>query len=66
MANMNTIHRDLGNTVCRRCINKFYDVDLQPDNCVYAMYPSQCDACGNVHNIVVELRTSGKMKLMFK
>lgn len=66
MANMKAIHERLGNTVCRRCIRKAYQVDLEPSDCYYAMYPSACSACGEVHNIVVDLRRSGKLKLLFK
>ncbi len=66
MANMKSIHERLGNTVCRRCIRKAYKVALEPADCYYAMYPSACSSCGEVHNIVVDLRRSGKMKLLFK
>lgn len=66
MANMASIHRDLGNTVCRRCIRKRYKVNLEPSDCIYAMYPSPCSSCGFVHNIVIGLHTSGKLKLLLK
>lgn len=63
---MNTIHEQLGNNVCRRCINRTFHVNLEPPDCSYAMYPSPCSACGNVHNIVIGLRRSGKLKLLLK
>lgn len=66
MANMNTIHKALGNNVCRRCIVKYYKVNLQPEDCRYAMYPDLCSHCGVIHNIVIDLNLSGKRKLMFK
>ena len=66
MVTMNTIHQVLGSTVCRRCICKRFKVNLEPSDCEYGMYPSPCSSCGNVHNIVIALRTSGKLKLLLK
>ena len=66
MANMNSIQEALGGSVCRRCINRKYRVKLEPSDCIYGMYPSPCAVCGDVHNIVIGLRTGGKMKLLFK
>jgi len=66
MANMKSIRKNLGDTVCRRCIAEHYGVDLQPPDCVYAMYPDVCDCCKQLNNIVVDLNPSGKRKLMFR
>ena len=66
MVNMDRIRRELGESVCRRCISGFYRVDLQPEDCWYATYPHPCDHCGQIHNIVVDLKLSGKRKLLFK
>lgn len=66
MANMDKIHRTLGDSVCRRCIARQYRVDLLPNDCWYATYPHACSSCGEIHNIVVDLRPSGKRKLFFK
>ncbi len=66
MANMNSIKSTLGNTVCRRCIAKYYGVDLQPSDCQYGLYPEPCGVCREVHNIVRGLTVSGKRKLLFK
>jgi len=66
MANMKSIRKKLGDTVCRRCIANSYGVDLQPPDCKYAMYPDVCDCCKQVSNIVVDLNPSGKRKLFFR
>ena len=66
MANMESIHESLGPNVCRRCIRKRYNVDLQPEDCVYAHFPGECSCCGIPHNLVVGLRLSGKLKLLGK
>lgn len=66
MANMKKINEKLGSNVCRRCINKKFNVSLEPKDCSYWMYPNQCSVCGEVHNIVTGLSSSGKMKMLFK
>ena len=63
---MSQIHERLGNTLCRRCIARKYHVDLQPMDCKYEIYPSVCDCCDTVHNIVIGLNGSGRRKLLFR
>ena len=66
MASMKDIHSALGANVCRRCINRWYRANLEPSDFIYADYPHPCSCCGNVQNIVVDLRNSGKLKMMLK
>jgi hypothetical protein len=66
MVSMERIHRELGQEVCRRCIAKRYNVSLLPEDCWYDTYPHPCSICGEVHNIVIDLKRSGRRKLFFR
>ena len=66
MVSMDRIHRELGEEVCRRCIAKRYNVSLLPEDCWYDTYPHPCAVCGEVHNIVIDLKRSGRRKLFFR
>ena len=52
--------------LCRRCINRQYGVNLKPRDCKYWAWQTPCAQCGNVHNIVVGLRFTGKWKMYFR
>ena len=52
--------------ICRRCINRQYGINLQSRDCKYWHWPTHCAQCGNVRNIVVGLRFSGKWKMAFR
>lgn len=64
MANMESIHEDLGPNVCRHCIKKRYKVDLRPEDCIYAHFPGNCSCCKEPHNLVTGLKLSGRLKLL--
>lgn len=49
------LERDLGN-ICRECLNKKYNIRLQPKDCDYEEYPHMCHKCGEVKIIVCEIR----------
>ena len=65
MFNPNKIKERYGALICRRCLNKKYKVHLIPDDCIYE-YRYVCPRCREMHNIVSDLRFSGKMKMLLK
>lgn len=68
MKTMRQIHNELGMNVCRQCINKEYNTNITRNDCCYISdYGKQsCSCCGELRNIVVELRIKGRLKLFFK
>ena len=67
MATEQDVFNKLGKTVCRRCINREFGVDLNPEDCTYENpFPELCSNCGEIRNIVTGLRLRGKIKLLFK
>ncbi len=66
MVSMNRIRKELGQQVCRRCINQKYKVNLEPQDCDYYIYPAECSVCKQASNIVTGLRASGKLKMLTK
>ena len=67
MATMRTIRDSLGTSVCRRCINDYFNVNLEPGDCRYdGEYLQFCQVCEQMRHIVVGLSFSGKLKLMMK
>ena len=65
MLSMRPIERRFGRPICRRCINKTYHVRLIKADCVYG-YLYNCPVCNEDRNIVVDLRLTGKLKMLFK
>ncbi len=65
MASIKIIKEQFGDNICRKCINSFYDVKLEPKDCVYG-YTYICPRCKEARNIVVGFKAGGKMKMMFK
>ncbi len=53
------------NNRCRHCINEKYGLNLQPRDCRYWHYLSECSHCKEVHNIVTDLTLSGIFKLFW-
>lgn len=51
---------------CRRCINAHHRLKLEPKDCFYWQYPTVCQECGEVRNIVTGIRPWSKWKLWFK
>ena len=54
-----------GVMICRRCLNEKYKIHLVPEDCIYE-YRHICPRCEEVHNIVSDLRFSGKRKMLWK
>ena len=50
---------------CRTCLNAHYRLRLKRRDCMYFYYPAPCVSCGQVRNIVMEIRPSGRWKLWF-
>jgi len=55
----------ISNRYCRRCINDILSINVEKEDCYYAMYPNQCQKCGQMRNIVEDLRWSAKYKILF-
>lgn len=67
MLNLSKIYALFGGGICRRCLNRVCHVNLERTDCVYGNpYPMCCPRCGEMHNIVTDLRFTGRIKLMFK
>jgi len=41
---------------CRSCLNRKYGLKLQPKDCIYEHYPYVCPKCGEVKNIVKNIK----------
>ena len=59
-----TIQNDLKKT-CRSCLNQEYGLNLKPKDCLYEDYPYVCQYCGEVKNIVNDIRFRKKMLFPF-
>ena len=49
--------------LCRNCLNEKHAIGLQPKDCIYAMYPEMCCRCGQMKNIVSEIRFYKRLKI---
>lgn len=66
MVKMQEIRARFGANVCRGCINSVYGTNLLRADCLYeGPYPHVCIRCGEVKNIVADVRLSGKWKLFW-
>ncbi len=50
---------------CRECLNRVYHLKLERQDCLYIRYPGKCMYCGDIKNIVEDIRWSGRIKLIF-
>jgi len=48
---------------CRRCINAEYHLDLETSDCLYFHFPLECERCGEVRNIVTDIRFMKRLPL---
>ncbi len=53
------------NRSCRECINISYNLRLQSKDCVYYHIPGKCPICGQMKNIVMDIRFTSRGKLLF-
>lgn len=51
------IKAELGR-VCRACLNQNHRLSLTPRDCLYDDYPHICAGCGEVKNIVSDVKLS--------
>ncbi len=56
--------KHLSDCFCRRCINRYYGISLTPDDCKYRYYTGKCLACLRPRNIVMDVKLSGRVKLL--
>lgn len=63
---MSRIKKQYGDYICRRCINKRYHVNLQPQDCHYGYmgFMRECPRCRQGHHIVDGLSFSGRIKTL--
>ena len=67
MTTAKKLFHDAGGSICRRCINRKYNLNLKRTDCLYGLaYPGVCTSCGAVQNIVTSLRLRGKIKLLLR
>ncbi len=52
--------------LCRACVNKKYDLDLQPCDCDYDAYRENCKSCQERKNIVLQVRFLKRIRITFK
>lgn len=60
-----TIKRSM-NDICRSCLNEELHIDLEPVDCYYLMYPQMCRRCGEMKNIVTDIRWRKRIRLLLK
>ena len=63
--NYRYLKNDLGSS-CRACLNDKYKLKLKSEHCHYMMYPQLCKNCNEMKNIVVGIRFSKRIGLLFK
>ena len=67
MINYQTIVEQYGGGICRRCLNRSFNVRLLPRDFTYDSPEARpCPCCGNIHHIVDGFRLTGKLKLLGK
>jgi len=67
MSALQSIRKEFGRDVCRRCLNQLCQAQLEGTDCVYGdPYPRRCPCCGEMRHIVSGLRLSGRLKLFGK
>ena len=66
MASIEQVKQHFNGSVCRRCINNAYKVNLTRGDCHYYYYPRNCACCKEMKNIVSGFTISGRVKMIFK
>ena len=65
MLSLKPIVLEYGDYLCRRCMNRRYDVHLAHRDCRETS-DSECPCCRKVGNVVTGLKLSGHIKLLRK
>lgn len=50
---------------CRTCLNQMYHMRLQSKDCNYIAYKYTCGKCGEMQNIVADIRKMSRYKVFF-
>ena len=64
MLTMSRIKKEHGAPICRRCVNKQYQVNLRRKHCRYYRYSDICPCCGESRHIVKRFSLAGCWKLI--
>lgn len=59
-----TLKRENLGRSCRKCINKTYNLKLEPVDCVYLPYQHTCMVCREHKNIVADIVLLKRYKLL--
>ena len=65
MLSLKPVVIEYGDYICRRCLNRRYEVHLAHRDCRQSE-PRECPCCRKVGSMVTGLRLSGRMKLLGK
>ena len=49
--------------LCRECINQRYGSRLKRNDCRYGIYLSYCECCGQLKNIVTDIKLFSRWKI---
>lgn len=52
------------NKYCRECMNRKYHLSLATKDCEYIYFPRECKRCGEVKNIVRDIKIFSRWKLL--
>lgn len=66
MLTLKPVILDYGAPLCRRCLNRSYDVHLAHRDCREAPSPMPCPCCQKPGKVVVGLKLGGHWKLLRK
>lgn len=64
MITMACLRAEAFGTLCRRCINEKYQIQLERKDCIYMHYSYQCMSCKEVSHIVTGITLSARWKLL--
>ena len=65
MLDLEPVKQKYGDYICRRCLNKEYNVNIQPKDCDRYYY-GHCRCCKEDRRLVVSLTPIGKIKMLLK
>ena len=65
MISLEKVRKTYGDYICRRCLNRVYNANLEHKDCRY-IYFGVCPCCKEERHLVGELKKSGKIKVLLK
>ena len=66
MLTLKPVILEYGDYLCRRCMNRRYDVHLAHRDCRESPSPGACPCCKKTGSVVTGLRLGGRIKLLRK